>query len=270
MKRTIQTYLAAFGHGFTYDVRRNHYLWFGFFWGIPVPVFSVALDLTLFAIPGRSPLQAILEHPIHLVFLIHPVFFALIFGAMGAVRHTLEERNAELITSLTGLATIDALTGLHNRRYVFEELDKALQRARRTGQHFAVVLFDLDGFKMINDTLGHATGDIVLRKVAEALGSVVREGDVLGRYGGDEFLLITYGDLPSVQALGSRADDAVRESTGLGLSAGYARFPENGVTSEALMDEADRLLATVKEKRYAEKGTTRRGYETRNSAVAPK
>src|SRR6185295_14149274 len=115
---------------------------------------------------------------------------------------------------LTGLATTDTLTGLHNRRYVLDELTKALQRARRSEQRFAVVLFDLDGFKQINDTLGHAAGDAVLRKAATALLGITREGDVLGRYGGDEFLLITYGDLPSAQSLPARADEAVIKNAG--------------------------------------------------------
>jgi diguanylate cyclase (GGDEF)-like protein len=266
MKRTIQTYLAAFGQRFTYDIWRNHYLWFGFLWGIPVPIVSIALDLNLCAVPGRTPLDAVIQHPIHLIFLSHPLLFALIFGAMGAVRHALEEHNARLIQSLTDLATTDALTALHNRRYVLAELTKALQRARRTEQPFAVVLFDLDGFKQINDTLGHAAGDVVLKKAAEALQGVIREGDVLGRYGGDEFLLITYGDMPSTQSLAVRAEEAVRQHAGLGVSAGVARHPEDGATEEALIDQADRLLAAVKARRYAEKGTGRRGTDARKSA----
>jgi diguanylate cyclase (GGDEF)-like protein len=268
MNRIVRSYLAAFGRPFTYDVRRNVYLWFGLLWGIPVPIVSIALDLSLCAVPGRSPLTAVLEHPVHLFFLSHPVLFALIFGAMGTVRHALEEDNARLIASLTDLATTDALTGLHNRRYVLQELEKALLRSRRMEQRFAVALFDLDGFKQINDTRGHGAGDVVLKKASEALQSVTREGDVLGRYGGDEFLLITYGDLASSSSLGERADEAVQRSTGLGISGGVARFPEDGGTSSQLLEHADRLLAVEKEQRYAKKGTTRRGTETRKPAPA--
>ena len=267
MKRTIRTYLSAFGRGFTYDVRRNSYLWFGFLWGIPVPIMSLALDCTVGAGRGLSLLDALAAHPIHFLFLAHPVIFALVFGAMGTVRHRLEEQNAQLIQSLTDLATTDALTGLHNRRYVISELNKALQRARRTQQRFSVVLFDLDGFKQINDTLGHAAGDVVLKKAAAALQAITREGDVLGRYGGDEFLLITYGDLPAAQTIPDRADDAVTREAGLGVSAGVARFPEDATSEEALIDRADAALAEVKKARYARKGTTRRGFETRKSAV---
>ncbi len=268
MRTTIRTYLKAFGQAFTYDVRRNVYLWFGFLWGVPIPIVCLALDFSLDDAAGRTILSAIVQHPVHLLFLAHPVLFALVFGAMGTVRHRLEEKNAELIRSLTDLATTDALTGLHNRRYVLAELTKALQRARRTEQRFAVVLFDLDGFKQINDTQGHAAGDVALKQAAVALQSVTREGDVLGRYGGDEFLLITYGDLPQAEALPARADEAVAKATGLGVSTGIARHPEDGNTEAALIERADFLLAELKKQRYAAKGMPRRGSEPRKSAVS--
>jgi len=259
--------LEAFGRTYTYDVRRNVYLWFGFLWGIPVPIVSLALDCTLSTDAGWNLFLAIAHHPIHVFFLAHPVLFALVFGAMGTVRHRLEEENAKLIQSLTDLATTDALTGLHNRRYVLAELTKALQRARRSQQKFSVVLFDMDGFKQINDTLGHAAGDVILKKAASALESVIREGDVLGRYGGDEFLLITYGELGSDLSLPERADSAVIGRTGLGISAGVARYPDDGLSEAALIDRADTVLAEVKAKRYEKKGTARRGFEPRKSAA---
>ncbi|RPH42500.1 MAG: hypothetical protein EHM91_09325, partial [Planctomycetota bacterium] len=89
MKRTIERYVRALGQPFTYDLRRNVYLWFGFLWGVPVPIFSLALDCSLGA-AGRGPWEALLEHPVHLFFLAHPFLFALTFGAMGDVRHSLE------------------------------------------------------------------------------------------------------------------------------------------------------------------------------------
>jgi diguanylate cyclase (GGDEF)-like protein len=267
MKRTLRPYLTAFAQSSTYDLRRNPYVWFGFLWGLPIPVFSLALDCGLGGDPSWTILNAIARHPVHLFFLAHPILFALLFGAMGTVRHRLEEKNAELIRSLTDLATTDALTGLHNRRYVLSELTKAIQRARRTDQRFSVVLFDLDGFKRINDTSGHAAGDAVLKKAAAALQGITREGDVLGRYGGDEFLLITYGDFPSAQSLPARAEEAVAWSTGLGVSAGVARHPGDGTTEEALIERADALLAEVKKQRYEAKGSRRRGSEPQKSAI---
>ena len=255
--KIVRTYLGAFGRSFTYDVRHNVYLWFGFLWGLPIPLVSILLDLSLGSLPGRTPLYVIVDHPIHLLFLAHPAFFALIFGAMGTVRHELEAENRRLIDELTGLATTDALTGLHNRRYVTEELQKAIHRAERSNQPFSVVLFDLDKFKQVNDERGHGAGDIVLRGAAGALQSVTRQGDVLGRYGGDEFLLVAYGDLPEAMSLAERANEAVRQRTGLSVSAGVARFPEDGVSPESLIASADTLLASMKRKRH-EKDTARR------------
>jgi diguanylate cyclase (GGDEF)-like protein len=263
----IRSYVRAFGLGFTYNLRKNHYLWFGFLWGIPIPIVSLALDCNL-GPAGRTPFAAILEHPVHFLFLAHPVLFALTFGAMGTVRHKLEEENARLIQSLTDLATTDLLTGLHNRRYVLGELDKALQRSRRTGHRFSVVLFDLDGFKQINDTQGHTAGDAVLKQAATALQGICREGDVLGRYGGDEFLLVAFGEPPDQDTLPARADQAVNRNAGLGTSAGIAHFPEDGDTEDALISCADRHLAANKTKRYAEKGTTRRGFRPEKSTQA--
>src|SRR6516162_7906850 len=100
MGKIVRSYLSAFGRTFTYDVRRNVYLWFGFLWGIPVPIVSLALDWDLSVAPGWTLANAIASHPIHLFFLAHPLLFALVFGAMGTVRHHLQEENEQLIQSL--------------------------------------------------------------------------------------------------------------------------------------------------------------------------
>ena len=249
--KIVRTYLRAFGRGFTYDVRQNVYLWFGFLWGLPVPIFSILLDLSLGAVGGRTPVHAIGEHPIHVFFLMHPALFALVFGAMGTVRHELEAENRRLIDELTNLATTDPLTGIHNRRTVMGELQKAIHRSERSKQPFSVVLFDLDKFKKVNDERGHGAGDLVLRDAAGALAGVIRQGDVLGRYGGDEFLLVAYGDLPETWQLATRAGNAVWERTRLTISAGVARFPEDGATSEALIAAADAVLRDSKRKSHA-------------------
>ena len=91
---------------------------------------------------------------------------------------------------LEALALHDALTGLANRRLLNERLAVALSHARRGGNAMAVVYFDLDGFKAVNDTHGHATGDVLLQMVAERFLKTVREEDTVARLGGDEFLLL--------------------------------------------------------------------------------
>lgn len=87
------------------------------------------------------------------------------------------------------LSSIDDLTQLHNRRFFFPESRAALARALRHQQAFSLLLLDIDHFKVINDSYGHATGDVVLRRVAELLREQLREGDILARFGGEEFIL---------------------------------------------------------------------------------
>jgi two-component system cell cycle response regulator len=102
---------------------------------------------------------------------------------------------------LRALATHDDLTGLWNRRMILEQLNRELNRARHERRPLAVALADLDAFKQVNDTHGHAAGDAVLRETAIALRSQIREYDFIGRYGGEEFLLI----LPGCDAVAGRA-----------------------------------------------------------------
>lgn len=244
--RLVKSYLRALGDPMTYNPRRNPYLWFGLLWGLPVPVFSLAWDVSLTGGVGRSLLQAVADHPVHLLFLAHPLLFALVFGAMGTVRHGLEEENGRLIRRLQALADTDALTELHNRRYAMEELHKAIHRSRRSGQPVSIVLIDLDGFKTVNDTRGHAAGDETLRRVAASLRSVVRESDVLGRYGGDEFLVVMEGDGPAVNHFLDRASEAMRRGAGMEFSAGTAIHPGDGSEPEELIGVADMRLAKVK------------------------
>ena len=91
---------------------------------------------------------------------------------------------------LQGLSETDPLTGLANRRKIQELLARVQAQAQRYGSHFSLAMLDLDGFKQLNDTYGHPAGDAVLRQVAEVLREQTRAADIVGRYGGDEFLLV--------------------------------------------------------------------------------
>lgn len=245
----INSYLQAFRRAYTYDLRRNGYLWLGVLWGLPVPAFSLFLDATLTGADWRNPLAIVRDHPIHILFLLHPFFFGLLFGAMGSVRHVLEEENRRLIDRLTEMAMTDPLTGIYNRRYVLEELGNLLHRAWRSGEDLMVVLFDLDKFKAINEERGHPVGDAVLRKAAEALKSGIRQGDILGRYGGDEFILVVPGDARGAFEAAERASRAVQMDVGLTASFGAARLRADGLTAEDLIRAADLRLAQVKRKK---------------------
>lgn len=99
-------------------------------------------------------------------------------------------RALNLAIELQIQATTDALTGLPNRRQVIEALDKEVHRANRSGRPLAFALLDLDRFKLINDTHGHPSGDAVLRSIADILRRVCRTGDLVGRFGGEEFAVL--------------------------------------------------------------------------------
>jgi len=248
--KTFGAFLRAFRRRYTYDVRQNSYLWLGVFWGLLIPLFVYAFDLSLLEPGGRGPLAAFRAHPTRVVLLIQPLVLGILFGAMGTVRHDLESENKLLIESLKDLAMTDPLTGLYNRRYIKEVLKIMLETARRTTKPLFVILIDLDGFKLINDNQGHVRGDRVLCDAAQALKSVLRQSDVLGRHGGDEFIVVGLADRASASVLISRAVQAVRAQTGLGLSAGIGCWPEDAETPDDLIGAADRSLGISKKQSH--------------------
>jgi diguanylate cyclase (GGDEF)-like protein len=249
----IRAFFRSLGRLHTYNPLHNPELWFGLLWGLPIPVFSVTIDIALLGSHGRSLATIISQHPWHLAFFAHPLVFAIVFGAMGTTRRELERRNTELIARLEREATTDPLTGAWNRRFILEELERAVSRAARSGEPLSVLMFDMDDFKRVNDTQGHLAGDRLLRDVAQALRDSLRKGDVLGRYGGDEFLLVAPGDRESALSVADRARAEVRERTGHSVTAGLASMPADGATVTELVAASDRAMAAAKRE-----GRTRR------------
>ncbi|MEX2194973.1 MAG: diguanylate cyclase [Thermoleophilaceae bacterium] len=149
-------------------------------------------------------------------------------------------------------AVRDPLTGLYNRRYFFEALEKEVHRARRYGSHASLVIFDVDDFKQINDTLGHSAGDEALRKIAEIMAELIREVDSVARIGGEEFALL----LPQAQQLDAllvaeRVRTAISRAGILAdrrvtVSGGVSSCPHDAVTREALEQKADAALYWAK------------------------
>jgi len=150
----------------------------------------------------------------------------------------------------------DPLTGLHNRRYLFEIAPGLLELARRQGSQVCVVLMDLDHFKLLNDTYGHHAGDLVLQRFSQLLTQTLRRSDVVCRHGGEEFVAVMPDiDTDGAQAVISRLLEAFQEQQiELGrrrlprgsFSAGIALFPRNGHTLEQLLSRADRGLYSAK------------------------
>lgn len=119
--------------------------------------------------------------------------FALLGAYLNRLRERLRERNNRLnqaLEKIQELAVTDELTSLPNRRSIMEQLSKEWERSKRNGSHFCIALLDLDLFKEINDTYGHLAGDAVLKEFSSIVTTELRSPDSIGRYGGEEFLLI--------------------------------------------------------------------------------
>jgi len=154
------------------------------------------------------------------------------------------------------LATRDPLTGLMNRRSLAERLEHAVAMAARYGQRLALLFLDLDGFKTINDTLGHEAGDELLLQVAQRISDVVRESDIVSRLGGDEFVVLME-NLPSYAAaaeVGRKIIAAIERpfplsghQTRTSASVGISLFPQDGTTMQTLMRNADLAMYHAKQ-----------------------
>jgi diguanylate cyclase (GGDEF)-like protein len=187
------------------------------------------------------------------VTLITEIFDAHLTSRTRLHTNRLEKVNVEL----NHQATHDALTGLPNRLLFIDRLKQALAQAERNAKHFAVMVLDLDRFKLINDSLGHAAGDQLLIEVARRLTTAVRKIDTVARVGGDEFLLIV-SDLKERDDAGAVAKkiiEAVSQSCQVGAvelqtspSIGISVFPADGTDAEALLAHADEAMYCAKQR----------------------
>jgi two-component system, cell cycle response regulator len=166
--------------------------------------------------------------------------------------HEAERNNNRMLESL---ALHDPLTGLANRRLLVDRILTALAQARRSKGYMALMYLDLDGFKQVNDTLGHGAGDMLLTTIATRLKQTVREEDTVSRLGGDEFVIA----LPHIRSAGDAASmarkiiDAVSQpceiegnTVSTTASVGVGIYPAHGEDVETLMKSADRALYTAK------------------------
>ena len=173
-----------------------------------------------------------------------------------ALQKELAERQ-RLETRLRTLAEHDALTGLMNRAALTEALRRSLSLAARQKWSVAVVFIDLDKFKAVNDSLGHAAGDELLRQIASRLQGCLRESDLLGRLGGDEFIVVAEALHDGPRNAMELTDKLLMQmkrpflvgdqSLTMGFSAGIAIFPGDGDTPESLVANADAAMYQAKE-----------------------
>lgn len=164
--------------------------------------------------------------------------------------------NASLHQLISRQAYSDTLTGLPNRRALDERLEEEVMAARRNNYSFAVIMMDLDGFKDVNDSYGHSTGDEVLRLVFNQMARGVRNTDFLARYGGDELtLILSQSDLSSAQIVAEKIVEGMKKikpklpdgrKFNLGISGGIALYPIHGRNGPDLLRAADAALYQAK------------------------
>jgi diguanylate cyclase (GGDEF)-like protein len=160
--------------------------------------------------------------------------------------------NFRLRETLHAQSTRDPLTGLFNRRYMEDSLERELYRAAREGGTLGVIMADLDHFKDFNDQSGHVAGDAVLRALADLMSSNVRAEDVVCRYGGEEFtILLPNANLDETRQRAETLREAasnlvVSDSQRLTISLGVAAYPGHGASARELIEEADAALYAAK------------------------
>ncbi len=176
------------------------------------------------------------------------------------LEHVVEARTQGLEAAnkqLRHLASHDALTGLPNRVLLDDRLSQAVVHAERDGHSFAVAMFDLDRFKVVNDSFGHRAGDELIKEVAHRLAGVARGTDTVGRLGGDEFLLIMdrLAKREDAEQIAHRAVEALQVPIKLGgvdihtsASIGVAMFPADGKSVETLIANADAAMYCAKQR----------------------
>jgi diguanylate cyclase (GGDEF)-like protein len=169
-------------------------------------------------------------------------------------------KQRELEDHLRRQAASDPLTGLANYRHLVDVLSLEIKRCERTRRTFAVLLFDLDGLKHINDHYGHVTGSQALCRVADVLSFCCRDIDTAARFGGDEFALV----LPETNAEAARlvaqriCESVANDGKGpkLSISVGSAIYPQGGDSVESMFREADLELYTMKRLRVVPANST--------------
>ena len=173
---------------------------------------------------------------------------------VAVVRDMTEQRRLE--EDLRHQALHDSLTGLANRVLLYDRLEHALGVASRAGVPVALLLLDLDGFKVVNDRFGHDFGDALLEEVAGRLRSVARESDTVARLGGDEFAIVVPEDVNGALQVAGRVREALvplvtinQTVVSIGVSIGIARFPEDGQDRATLFRLADTAMYAAKRDR---------------------
>jgi len=252
--KLVREFCSAIFEPFSYNPTRNFYIWFGFFWGLPIPLLSFFVHVHYLDIPfpGNHWKIAITD-PLHWFFAAHPLLFAAIFGILGTIRHEKNLEIAKMMTKLEELSTLDPLTGLQNRRAFTASFTSECARSLRRKEFLSILFLDIDYFKKVNDTYGHQVGDEVLTATSRFFLEECRPYDTIGRWGGEEFvILLRSTDETAAMHFAQRIRFGVSTKVSaqfpfqFTISIGLAQY-RDGDTLESLTNRADQALYRAKQ-----------------------
>lgn len=254
LPKQITEFFVAAKQPFSFNIRRNIYIWFGILWGLPIPLVTILIQVHFLEASGvESPYLTAFSSPTQWFFLAHPALFGLIFGILGTIRNGQDGQLQQMIDQLEQLSTLDPLTGLSNRRYFAHIFHDECARSLRRHEAMTLLFLDLDHFKKVNDDHGHHFGDLALQATARCLKRQCRPYDTIVRWGGEEFvILLRATDEQAALHFAERIRLAVQRGFvpalpfHLTISIGLAQYQEND-TLEELIDRADKALYHAKQ-----------------------
>jgi diguanylate cyclase (GGDEF)-like protein len=252
--KPIHEFFTAARQSFSFNLRRNIYIWFGLLWGVPIPLVTILMHVHFLEVFGTNkPLMTAVASPVQWFFLAHPLLFGLIFGILGTIRNDKDRQLLKMIAKLEELATLDPLTGLNNRRHFAHIFHDECARGLRRNEAMSLLFLDLDHFKQVNDVHGHHFGDLALQATGACLKKKCRPYDTVVRWGGEEFvILLRATDETAARHFAERIRYAVENEMHVGLpfsltiSIGLAQYRDND-TLESLTDRADKALLHAKQ-----------------------
>lgn len=252
--KPIDEFFTAALQPFSYNLRRNIYIWLGIVWGLPIPLVTILIQAHFLEASGvEDPHLTAICSSLQWFFLAHPLLFGLLCGILGTIKNNKDIQLNIIIGKLEEQSTLDPLTRLKNRRYFAHIFHDECARSLRRNESMTMLFLDLDHFKLINDSHGHHFGDLALQATSACLKKECRPYDTVVRWGGEEFvILLRATDENMALHFAERIRQAIQNGFTpalpfpLTISIGLTQYQVND-TLESLINRADKALYHAKQ-----------------------